>query len=91
MHKSKPAKTRTASKDRGQVQFGQSASKGTELALDDFLTYIQAVRKAYRLSEATFGLEQIEKKPAARPALEAIVGGSLARHGQNIYAKPQHY
>jgi hypothetical protein len=56
--------------------------------LDYILDEICAMRRIYHLPEATFGLEQIEQEPVTKPALKSIIGGTLARHGTEIYSKP---
>ena len=87
MQKPKCSKSRLALKIAGQVQLRKGPSKHGALVLDDFLSTLDAIRKAYKLPEAKFGLKQIEHQPGANMAVETIITSSLARHAPSIYAK----
>jgi len=77
----------TASQVAGQARPKEAEEKRRRLVLDYILAEIGATRRIYYLREATFGLEQIEQEPVAKPALERIIRDTLARHGTEIYSK----
>src|SRR5690242_13038232 len=73
----KPSATRS-----GQVK------RTNGLALDDFLTRIERERTQFQLSAPRFGLEEMERYPRAREALEALIQSTIDRHGTEISSRP---
>jgi|SRR5690348_136741 len=88
MQRPKPGKAGLAPKIAGQVQLTDGPREHGGLVLDDFLATLDAFRRAYKLPEAKFRLQDIERQAAARPAVERLITSTLARHAPNIYAKP---
>ncbi len=87
MNKSRRRKTESTLKGAGGIEVGKDVGTREGLILDDVLTYIRDARKDYNLPEPTLSLEQIEREPAAKSAVEEIIEDTIARHGTRIYSK----
>jgi hypothetical protein len=88
MHKTGHSKTGIPLQVAGRARPEKAAAEGRSLVLDDILATIDQARRMYHLSEARFGLGEIEQEPSAKAAAEKIIRSTLVRHGPEIHSKP---